>query len=316
MDLTDDQKEKEIDDIIEREMAGLSDELTKEESRRLKEAVREKVEREVGREFARLKSEKEKKEKKEKKGKQKKAGKSRKTEEEYFLRFNRNFRFQHMILFSSVIILVFSGLPLKFPDFFISHFLMKFWGGIQNSRFFHRVGASMLIYFIVHHFFYTLLSRDGRRDFVKLLPLPKDLKDLALNIRHFVGKNPERPRFDRFSYIEKFDYWAVYWGCIVMIASGLILWFEGFAMKVLPKYWLDIAHEAHSDEALLATLAVVIWHFYNVHFNPDRFPGTLLWWHGKISKKEMIEEHPLEYERMMRDREGKEDREQSEGGEK
>jgi hypothetical protein len=70
-------------------------------------------------------------------------------------------------------------------------------------------------------------------------------------------------------------------------------------LKYFPKFVLDIAHEMHSDEALLATLAIVIWHFYNVHFNPDRFPGTLMWWHGEISEHEIKEEHPLEYEEIM-----------------
>jgi formate dehydrogenase subunit gamma len=213
-----------------------------------------------------------------------------------------------MVLFSSVILLIFTGMPLKFPDFVLSRFLIGLWGGIQNSTVVHRVGAGMLIYFMVHHFFYTILSRDGRRDFLLLIPTLKDAKDISANLRHFLGKNPEKPRFGRFSYIEKFDYWAVYWGCVIMIGSGLFLWFETEVMRFLPKVAVDMAHEMHSDEALLATLAIVVWHFYNVHFNPDRFPGTLLWWHGKISEHEIREEHPLEYEEIM-ERRGKEARE-------
>jgi len=84
-----------------------------------------------------------------------------------------------------------------------------------------------------------------------------------------------------------------------MIGSGLFLWFETDVMRFLPKYAVDMAHEMHSDEALLATLAIVIWHFYNVHFNPDRFPGTLLWWHGQLTEHEMKEEHPREYDEIM-----------------
>jgi hypothetical protein len=84
-----------------------------------------------------------------------------------------------------------------------------------------------------------------------------------------------------------------------MIGSGAFLWGESIAMKYFPKFVLDIAHEMHSDEALLATLAIVIWHFYNVHFNPERFPGTLMWWHGRISEHEIKDEHPLEYEEIM-----------------
>ena len=220
-------------------------------------------------------------------------------EGETFLRFNRNFRFQHMVMFSSVILLVITGMPLKFPNFILSRFVINFWGGIQNSTIVHRIGAGMLIYFMLHHFVYTILTKDGRRDFVLLLPGLKDAKDIVKNIRHFLGKTPDKPRFGRFSYIEKFDYWAVYWGCIIMIGSGLFLWFENQVMRFLPKYVTDVAHEMHSDEAMLATLAIVIWHFYNVHFNPDRFPGTLLWWHGQLTEHEMKEEHPLEYEEIM-----------------
>jgi formate dehydrogenase subunit gamma len=216
-----------------------------------------------------------------------------------FLRFNRNFRFQHMVLFSSVIILIITGMPLKFPNFILSRFVINFWGGIQNSTVVHRIGAGMLIYFMVHHFFYTILTKDGRRDFLLMIPGPQDARDVVQNIRHFLGKTPDKPRFGRFSYVEKFDYWAVYWGCVIMIGSGLFLWFETDVMRLLPKYAVDMAHEMHSDEALLATLAIVIWHFYNVHFNPDRFPGTLLWWHGQLTEHEMKEEHPREYDEIM-----------------
>jgi cytochrome b subunit of formate dehydrogenase len=224
-------------------------------------------------------------------------------EEEYFIRFNIYFRIQHMILFTSVIILILTGLPLKFPDIKISHILISLMGGISHTRIVHRVGASMLIFFIVYHMLYVIFHREGRRDWLMLLPRPKDLFDFFQNILYFLGKTNEKPKFDRFSYIEKFDYWAVYWGCIIMIGSGLLLWFEEISMRFFPKYIIDIAKEAHSDEALLATLAIVVWHFYNVHFNPARFPGTLLWWHGRISKHEMMEEHPLEYERLMKERE-------------
>src|SRR3989304_10502983 len=88
----------------------------------------------------------------------------------------------------------------------------------------HDALPILLIYFMVHHLFYTVLSRRGRRDFVLLVPAPKDGRDLVQNIRHFLGKAPEKPRFGRFSYIEKFDYWAVYWGCVIMIGSGRFPW--------------------------------------------------------------------------------------------
>jgi cytochrome b subunit of formate dehydrogenase len=284
---------REVEAAVNELLAGLPPAQAAEMRERIRRRVQEEMERELRartakdrREAARLAREARVKEKHHEEG-------------EMFQRFNRNFRFQHMVMFTSVIILIVTGMPLKFPSFVLSRWIITFLGGIKNSTIVHRIGAGMLIYFMVHHLFYTILTRDGRRDFWLLIPNLRDGKDIAHNIRHFLGKTPEKPRFGRFSYIEKFDYWAVYWGCIIMIGSGLFLWFETDVLRFLPKYTLDVAHEMHSDEALLATLAIVIWHFYNVHFNPDRFPGTLLWWHGQLSEHEMKEEHPLELEEIL-----------------
>ncbi len=289
---------KEVDAAVDDQLAG----LPQEQADAMREKIRRRVQEEIERDL-RARSTADRKEAarlaKEARQREKHGG-----DGETFQRFNRNFRFQHMVMFTSVILLILTGMPLKFPNFVLSRFVINFWGGIQYSTIAHRVGAGMLIYFMVHHFVYTVLTRDGRRDFLLLIPMPKDAKDIVQNIRHFLGKTPDRPRFGRFSYIEKFDYWAVYWGCIIMIGSGLFLWFETTVLRFLPKYVLDVAHEMHSDEAMLATLAIVIWHFYNVHLNPDRFPGTLLWWHGQLSEHEMKEEHPLEYEEIMARRAG------------
>jgi cytochrome b subunit of formate dehydrogenase len=292
-DVTQEAVGREVEAAVNEQLAGLPPGQAGEMREKIRRRVQEEMERELKartakdrREAARLAREARAKEKHLEEG-------------EMFQRFNRNFRFQHMVMFTSVILLIVTGMPLKFPHFVLSRWVITFLGGIQNSTIVHRIGAGMLIYFMFHHLLYTILTRDGRRDFWLLIPNLRDAKDIALNIRHFLGKSPDKPRFGRFSYIEKFDYWAVYWGCIIMIGSGLFLWFETDVLRFLPKYTLDVAHEMHSDEALLATLAIVIWHFYNVHFNPDRFPGTLLWWHGQLSEHEMKEEHPLEYEEIM-----------------
>ncbi len=293
---------REIEDDVARDLAGLDPARAAQIRERIRQRVREEVEREIRHQAA--------VERKEERRHREEAqrGKHPREEGETFLRFNRNFRFQHMVMFTSVIILIITGMPIKFPNFILSRFVINFWGGIQNSTVVHRIGAGMLIYFMVHHLLYTVLTRDGRRDFVLLIPMPKDAKDIVLNIRNFLGKTAEKPRFGRFSYIEKFDYGAVYWGCIIMIGSGALLWFQDTVLKYMPKYMLDVAHEMHSDEAMLATLAIVIWHFYNVHFNPDRFPGTLLWWHGQLTEHEMMEEHILEYEEIMEKRRLEKDR--------
>ncbi|MBI5418973.1 MAG: cytochrome b/b6 domain-containing protein [Deltaproteobacteria bacterium] len=296
-----DEKREPLQEIIEKEIeAALAEEtahLDPEKAAELREKIRRRVREEMEREI-RLRTAAERREE-ERRRREERRREKRHEEGEMFQRFNRNFRFQHIVMFTSVILLIITGMPIKFPNFILSRFVVAMWGGIGNSTIVHRIGAGMLIYFMVHHLFYTILSRDGRRDFMLLIPMPKDVRDAARNIRYFLGRTTEKPRFGRFSYIEKFDYWAVYWGCVIMIGSGALLWGESIALKFFPKFVLDIAHEAHSDEALLATLAIVIWHFYNVHFNPDRFPGTLMWWHGQISEHEMKDHHPLEYEEIM-----------------
>jgi formate dehydrogenase subunit gamma len=297
MDEKKDPKQEYLEREIEAAVAEETGRLEPSEAEKIREKVRARVLEEVERE-RRIRSAAERRAE-ERRRREERRRERHPEEGEMFERFNKNFRFQHIVMFTSVIILVITGMPIKFPDFVLSRYLVALWGGIHNSTIVHRIGAGMLIYFMVHHLFYTVLSRRGRRDFVLLIPTPRDARDLVQNIRHFLGKNPEKPRFGRFSYVEKFDYWAVYWGCVIMIGSGLFLWFETTVLKYFPKYVLDVAHEMHSDEAMLATLAIVIWHFYNVHFNPDRFPGTLMWWHGQISEHEMKEEHPLEYEELM-----------------
>ena len=220
-----------------------------------------------------------------------------------FLRFNLNVRLQHMVLFSSCIVLILTGLPIKFHDSAWAGFMIRLMGGIELSSLIHRIGAVGLIGVGSYHFFYVLLTAAGRADFGRLIWTPKDGRDLLQMLRYFVGRSEERPKFGRFSYVEKFDYWAVYWGIVIMVGSGALLWFENVTLSVFPKYVLDIAKEAHSDEALLATLAILFWHFYNVHFNPRKFPMNKAWLSGKLSEEEMIEEHPLEYEEILREEE-------------
>jgi formate dehydrogenase subunit gamma len=220
-------------------------------------------------------------------------------EERWFQRFNLSIRLQHVLMAVSVLFLIFTGLPLKFPDNQFSAALMTVFGGIGNSTFIHRIAACGLITVAVWHLIYITFFKEGRRDFLLMIPRLQDIKDFGRMIGYFFGMKAEKPKFGRFSYVEKFDYWAVYWGCVIMIGTGVLLWSPDFTFSYFPKYFYDIAKEIHSDEALLATLAIVIWHIYNVHFNPTVFPGSTLWWHGRISEHRMTDEHPLELEEIM-----------------
>jgi cytochrome b subunit of formate dehydrogenase len=218
------------------------------------------------------------------------------AEERTFLRFGRNFRAQHMLMFTSIVLLILTGMPLKFPEFGISKFMIiTVFGGLQNSTLIHRIAAVGLIIVGVWHVGYIMFSRMGRRDFWLMIPRPHDARDFFQTFMYYLGRRPSGPKFGRFSFIEKFDYWAVYWGMVIMIGSGLILWFK----EMFDKGVFDIAREAHSDEGLLATLAIIVWHFYNVHFNPEVFPMSWVWWNGKLTESQLKHHHPLEYAEIV-----------------
>ncbi len=227
--------------------------------------------------------------------------------EEMVERLSINQRLQHMLLFSCTLLLIITGLPIKFHDAPVAEFVIRLLGGPAVTRLLHRIGAVGLTLVGVYHLWYCMAFEEGRRNFGLLIPSKKDAKDIVQQIGYYLGFKKEKPLFGRFSYIEKFDYWAVYWGMVVMIASGYILWFMERAINQFGKIAYDIAREAHSDEGLLATLAIIIWHFYNVHFNPKKFPGSLTWWHGRIPLEEFREEHALEYEEWLQEQKDDED---------
>jgi|Deesub1362B_J571_1020462.scaffolds.fasta_scaffold02746_2 cytochrome b subunit of formate dehydrogenase len=279
---------EEVDEGFVESLRQRIDGLVEEGVGEIRERVRREIHAEVTKKVGEIRRKKEKLEKEKKK------------EHVEVERFSLNVRIQHAILFTGVIILIITGLPLKFHEARISEFVIGLFGGIDGSRLWHRIGATMLIIVSVYHMIYLLFFEEGRYNFLQLLPRWKDIKDFVQMIKYYLGLTAERPKFGRFSYVEKFDYWAVYWGMVIMVGSGLLLWFEEISLRVLPKYMIDIAKEAHSDEALLATLAIIIWHFYNAHFNPSKFPLNKTMFTGKITLDEMMEEHPLEYEELVR----------------
>jgi cytochrome b subunit of formate dehydrogenase len=154
-----------------------------------------------------------------------------------------------------------------------------------------------------------MFTKEGRREFIELLPSFKDVADVTINSLYFLGLVKNRPSFRRYTYYEKFDYWAVYWGCVIMIGTGVVLWFPDVSARYIPWFTYELSAEVHADEAVLAALALIIWHSYNVHFNPSCFPGTMMWWHGKISREDLMRDHALEYKKIVQAHTYPEDRE-------
>jgi len=152
----------------------------------------------------------------------------------------------------------------------------------------------------LYHIYYISAVPRGRRLLRDLLPVRQDVRD-AVNVLKFnVGLTRHKPRFGRFSYIEKSEYWALVWGTIVMAVTGGILWFDNTFLGLLTKLWWDVARSIHYYEAWLATLSIIVWHFYFVIFNPDAYPVNLAFWKGTLTEEEMEDEHPLELESLKK----------------
>ncbi len=284
--------EQELWDDLTRDIS-LTPHLKEEIKQLVRERAREELQKELKDRYAELKPEKVEIPPPEEK----------KEEEKFYPRFSLNIRVQHLILMASTLILIITGLPIKFHELAWAKFFFSAIGGLQVGRILHRIGAAGLIGIAIYHLLFLAFTREGRLIFIELLPRPKDLKDLLIQLNYLLGRKREKAKFGKFTYIEKFDYWAVYWGMVVMVLSGLILWFLGTALRIFPKFVADIAKEAHSDEALLATSAIIIWHFYNAHLNPEKFPMNRSWLTGKISEKEMKKEHFMEWVEIQKQEE-------------
>ena len=222
------------------------------------------------------------------------------TQERHFERLSLNQRIQHWTLILSFTTLVLTGLPVRYPDSPVSSIIIQLVGGFEVRSVLHRLAAVLLILLTGYHIGYSLFTRRGRAELLALVPNLKDMFDAIKMVMFYFGLSATTPKFDRYNFIEKFEYLAVGWGSIVMIATGLVLWFHNEAMVYLPKWILDVGRVIHSYEALLAFLAIIIWHFYHVHFNPEVFPMSRIWLTGKISEHELKDLHPLEYERILK----------------
>jgi cytochrome b subunit of formate dehydrogenase len=218
-----------------------------------------------------------------------------------YLRMTLHERIQHATLLVSFIILVLTGFALRYPDAWWVVSLRSLGNWMFNLRgIAHRVAAAVLVAASLYHLYYILVVPRGKQLVRDLFPRRQDMYD-ALNVmRYNLGLAKQKPRFGRFSYVEKAEYWALVWGTGVMGFTGAILWFDNISLNLITKLWWDVARTVHYYEAWLATLAIIIWHFYFVIFNPDTYPINLAFWKGTLTEEEMEEEHPLELVEIKR----------------
>ncbi len=206
------------------------------------------------------------------------------------VRMTKNQRIQHCLLFISFFTLVVTGFALKFPDA-ATKFL--FVNEIGRS-YIHRFAGALMILVSLYHIIYLAFYPEGRRMLLDMLPELKDATDVVDVVAYYLGFSRKKPQFKRFNYAEKMEYWALVWGTFVMAFTGLTIWFKLISTEAVPRWAVDVAITVHFYEAILATLAIIVWHFYQVILDPDTYPVNFAFLDGKMSFEHYQEEHGLD----------------------
>jgi len=144
-----------------------------------------------------------------------------------------------------------------------------------------------------YHLAYMVFTREGRKGLRDFWFRFSDIPGAVGTIGYYLGVKKTKPQFARFSYAEKVEYWAGMWGTVVMALTGLMIWYSVEVARWIPRWWIDVATTVHYYEAILATLAILVWHFYHVIFDPDVYPMNWAWFDGKMPEEQYKEEHPL-----------------------
>jgi cytochrome b subunit of formate dehydrogenase len=241
-----------------------------------------------------------------------------KNGKKYFYKFSPIQRAQHITIASCVIVLALTGMPLKFSDAFWAPHLYALFGGITVAPVVHKIAGTVLMLLFIFHLIYVCTSivtdmiiplkkkKQLRVSTVikslvthPIMPSFKDVRDIIDLLKYYLFLTDERPAGAKFTWKEKFDYWAPFWGIVIMVSTGLIMWQKEIVTRFLPGVVINFALIAHSDEALLAALFLFIWHFYNVHFSTSVFPMGTVFITGYLPEHLMVEEHYEYYREVM-----------------
>lgn len=226
-----------------------------------------------------------------------------------YKRYSVHIVINHILITITFTVAIVTGLPLFFHNSELSHQVIKLMGGIDVTRLIHRVNAMVFTLDCLYHLLVLMCGTikkllSGTFDIRRTqFPLWKDLKDLYFDFRYFLGLEKTRPRMEKFMYKQKLHYLAMVWGCSVLTLSGCCLLFPEFMVNYLPfpRISFNILRLMHAEESVLAFLVITLWHLYNVHSAPGRFPIQWTFLNGKITRDHQIEEHFLEYERQVKE---------------
>jgi formate dehydrogenase subunit gamma len=218
---------------------------------------------------------------------------------EYVVRFSVWSRFQHAAIIVLFTVLLVTGLPQKWPSADASHWIIDHIGGIFAARWLHRAAGVVFSLLVVAHLTVAISGVLTRRIKPSMLLGKRDFLDAIDNLRYYAGYADTPPRFGRYDYRQKFEYWGLIFGSMIMVATGFILLYPIIVSRLLPAELIPAAKVMHSYEALFAFLIVLIWHMAGAHLAPEAFPMDTSIFTGKIRKDKLRHEHPLEYEDLF-----------------
>ena len=217
---------------------------------------------------------------------------------DYLVRFSRRQRLEHLSVMILFTVLAVTGFPQKFYEAGMSQVIVNAVGGLDRVRYLHRIAGILFSVATVVHIAVATLTVLLRRSGLTMVPTKQDFRDSIQQIGWYLGLAKEPAKFDRYDYRQKFEYWGMVIGSLVMVVTGLILYLPIPFTRLFPGELVPVALVAHSNEGLMAFLVVITWHIYNAHLSPDVFPFDTAIFTGKISRERMHHEHPLELARM------------------
>ena len=217
----------------------------------------------------------------------------------FFVRFTLWQRVQHAMVIVLFTVLCVTGLPQKFFESSWAIWTVNLLGGVDRTRWLHRAAGVLFTLLLLAHVAVEAWRLIRGRGSLAMIPQKQDFKDAIVTLRYYAGMSDRQARFDRFDYKQKFEYWGLVLGSLVVVTTGLVLLYPVTVTQWLPGAVIPVAMVAHSSEGLLAFLTIITWHIYSAVLAPEIFPLDTTMFTGKIAEERLRHEHPLEWERLV-----------------